>query len=173
MLNCVIYTAPRCAHSATGILRAALMSQMVGGDHIGALEFNATPGSESSATFTKDLSSITVCGFIYNHSTDQPSGIGRKLEGMENRERLFLEQTEQGTLRSPDLDNLLYSLKLNSENSNDELGNRLKFKDLFRVLRNKPKSSRQRVGLIGRLSERVPEPEISDSAYRQKTPRTW
>ena len=81
--------------------------------------------------FTKDLSSITVCSFIYNHLTDQPSGIGRKLEGMENRERLFLEQTEQGTLRSPDLDNLLYSLELNSENSNDELGSRLKFKELL------------------------------------------
>jgi len=37
--------------SGWGILRAALMSQMVGGDYIGALEFNATPGSESSATF--------------------------------------------------------------------------------------------------------------------------
>ena len=37
------------------------------------------------------------------------------------------------------------------------------------MLENKPKSSRQRVGLIGRLSERVQEPKISDSAYHQKT----
>lgn len=107
------------------------MSQMVGGSYIGALEFNATPGSESSATFAEDLSTITVCGSIYGRLTDNPLAIGRKPADMENMERLFLGQTEQGTLRLSELVNLLHSLELNSETSNEDLGRPLKFKKLL------------------------------------------
>jgi hypothetical protein len=60
-----------------GILQVVIDVNLIAGDYLEDLPFNATPGVQSVATFATDPSTITVSGFVCDHLADDSSRMVR------------------------------------------------------------------------------------------------